>query len=187
MTRCPRCMLQSRCCLCGEIPRVETRTRVVIVRHAAEIHKASNSGRLAAQALINSVLLDYGVRDNPFDDRELSEDDTWLLFPSGEPRRAPPRPPPKRLVVLDATWPQARRMHQRIGALRGMPVLALPAPSVPAEQLRTPPHPDGLATITSIARALALLEGEAVSAPLDDIYALMVARSRATARHRSRN
>ena len=186
MTRCPRCFLQTPYCLCAEVPRVDTRTRVVIVRHSAEAYKPSNSGRLAALALTNCALLDYGAPDQPLDDRELREPGTWLLFPDGSTTSAPPSPPPRRLVVLDATWGQARRMHQRIAALRGMPTLALPPPPTPPDQLRTPPRPDGLATIESIARALELLEGAAVAAPLDRVYAIMVARSRETARYRQR-
>jgi len=185
--RCPRCLLQRQVCLCDEIPRVDTRTRIVILRHVQETHKASNSGRLAALALSNCALLDYGRRGAPLDaDRagELREPGTWLLFPIGAPTRAAPRPPPRRLVVLDATWAQARRMYQRIDALRGLPVLALPAPERAPDQLRTPPRADGVATIQAIARAVALLEGDAAAAPLDRIYELMVERSRLTARHR---
>ena len=64
-----------------------------------------------------------------------------------------------------------------------MPVIALPAPAKPPVQLRTPPQSDGLATIESIARALALLEDNGAAASLDALYALMIERSCATARH----
>ncbi len=56
-TRCPRCLLQQRVCLCAEIPTVATQTRVVIVRHHTEQHRSSNTGRLAHLALPNSVQL----------------------------------------------------------------------------------------------------------------------------------
>lgn len=190
MTRCERCLLQTRVCMCDEIPRVETRTRVLVVRHASETYKPSNSGRLVALALTNCALLDYGARDQPLDETPLRAPGTWLLFPEGPPVDAaaapptPPVPPPRQLVVLDASWPQARRMYQRIGALRGLPLFTLPAPATPPDQLRTPPRADTLSTVHAVARALELLEGPDVVAPLERAYAVMIERSRATSRSR---
>lgn len=182
MTRCERCFLQTRVCMCDEIPRVETRTRVLVVRHASEATKPSNSGRLVAMALTNCALLEYGAKDQPLDDAPLREPGTWVLFPDGSPVDTPPEPPPRQLVVLDATWPQARRMYQRIDALRGLPRFALPTPATPPDQLRTPPRPGTVSTVQAVARALELLEGPEVVAPLDRAYSIMIERSRATSR-----
>jgi len=183
MTRCDRCFLQTRVCMCDEIPRIDTRTRVLVIRHASEISKPSNSGRLVAAALSNCALLEYGARNQLLDQAPLREPGTWVLFPGGTPVDAPPEPPPRQLVVLDATWTQARRMYQRIGALRGIPVFALPAPATPSKQLRTPPRAETVSTVQAVARALELLEGPEVVAPLDAAYAVMVERSRATSRN----
>src|SRR5438067_9714217 len=96
--RCPRCLLQQRACLCAEVPAIATRTRVVIVRHHLERHRSSNSGRLAHLALSNSVIVEHGGELGPAVLPAL--DGAWLLFPQGEPLRAP-EPPPRQLVVLD--------------------------------------------------------------------------------------
>src|SRR5690349_17158136 len=110
MERCPRCLLQQRVCLCAEIPTVITRTRVVIVRHHLEQYRSSNSGRLANLALPNSVIVDHGGARGLAVLPPLSG--AWLLFPEGEPTVVAPSPPPEQLVVLDATWSQARRMYR---------------------------------------------------------------------------
>ena len=47
-------------CLCGLLPRVETRTRVVLVLHQLEDHKTSNTGRLALLCLPNSEIVFRG-------------------------------------------------------------------------------------------------------------------------------
>jgi DTW domain-containing protein YfiP len=91
---------------------------------------------------------------------------------------APPAAPPRTLLVLDGSWPQARRMAQRIPALRGLPRLALPAPATRVERMRTPPRADGLATLEAIARALELLEGPEIARPLDALFAEVVRRAR---------
>lgn len=182
--RCAACLLRADC-LCEAVPRIENRTEIVVVRHYAEEGRASNSGRLAAQALARCRLVPYGARDAALPPDALGGDDTWLLFP--EPS-APPVRPPARVVVLDASWSQARRMRQRIPALRGMPVLAI-APRPAAERvrtLRTPPHPGQLPTILAIAEALAALEGEDVAAPLRALWTLAVDRMTADRRHPAR-
>ena len=49
--RCPRCAFPPEACLCPEIPRLAVPWRVVILRHASEIPRMTNSGRWAAAAL----------------------------------------------------------------------------------------------------------------------------------------
>ena len=180
MTRCPRCLLQQRVCLCAEVPEVATRTRVVIVRHHLEQHRSSNSGRLAHLALPNSVIVDHGGIRGPAQVAAL--DGAWLLFPEGDVCTRPPEPPPKQLIVLDATWSQARRMYRKLEWLRGVPILRLPEGAAARGRLREAPSADRVSTIEAIAAALRLLEGDAVADPLNALFALAVDRARATGR-----
>ena len=180
MIRCPRCLLQQRVCLCAEVPVVATRTRVVIVRHHLEQHRSSNSGRLANLALPNSEIVNHGGIRGPAQLPDL--DGAWLLFPEGEPRTCAPEPPPKQLIVLAATWSQARRMYRKLDKLRGLPMLRLPEGMRAAGRLREAPSPDRVSTIEAIAAALRLLEGDEVATPLEALFALAVERARATGR-----
>jgi DTW domain-containing protein len=173
--RCDRCNLPSHLCLCAEIPRVETRTRILLLQHMVEARKKSNTGRLAALALANARLLTYGAPDESLDTALLSEPGTWLLYPDG-PTAPPDAPVPRQLVVLDASWSQARRMTQRIAALRTLPRLVLPPPAPGMLRLRDPTHPSGMSTLDAIARAVAVLEGLEAAAPLARLAALRVQR-----------
>ncbi len=173
--RCERCNLPVQLCLCAEIPRVETRTRFLILQHLMEMGKKSNTGRLAAQALVNSRLLPHGMPGVALDTALLSEPGTWLLFPDGTP--APlDAPAPRQVVVLDASWSQARRMSQRLPVLRSLPRLVLPPPEPGLLRLREPTHPSGMSTLDAVARAVALLEGAEAAAPLERLAALRVQR-----------
>ena len=58
--RCARCLYRLEWCLCGAIPTLETRTRIVVVRQHSERFRSSNTGRLAHLALVNSALCDVG-------------------------------------------------------------------------------------------------------------------------------
>jgi DTW domain-containing protein YfiP len=173
--RCARCNLPPHLCLCADIPRVETRTRLLVLQHMVEARKKSNTGQLAVLALAHSRLLTYGAPDEPLDTSVLAEPGTWLLFPDGPP--APPDAPvPRQLVVVDASWSQARRMTQRIAALRALPRLVLPPPTPGMLRLRDPTHPSGMSTLDAIARAVAVLEGPEAAAPLERLAALRVQR-----------
>jgi DTW domain-containing protein len=178
--KCARCLLQQRVCLCAEVPMIATWTRVVIVRHHLERFRSSNSGRLAHLALPNSEIIEHGGSAGPAALRDLHG--AWLLYPEGEPVLTPPVPPPTKLVVLDATWSQARRMYRKLDALRGLPLLRLPDEEVPRARLRESPGPGRVSTIEAIARALRLLEGDQVARPLEQLFDVAVRRAQSTGR-----
>ena len=156
---CLRCLLRREVCLCSRLPTVETAVRFVIVRHVVERLRTSNTARLAALALPNSEILEYGDLE-PLDESRLAGADTWLLYPAPSAPTPAPGARPRRLIVLDGTWRQSRKMFARLAPLRGMPCLAL-APADPSLlRLRRPPREDGMSTLEAIAEAVRLLEGE---------------------------
>jgi DTW domain-containing protein YfiP len=173
--RCPRCYLPTRLCLCAEVPRIDTRTELFVIRHQKEKEKSTNTARIAVLALAHCHLLTYGAPGEPFDASALEAADTWLLFPGTTPP-ARDAPLPKRLVVVDGNWSQARRMVHLVPVLRGLPGLTLPPPAPQTRRLRRPPHPEGMSTLEAIAGALAFLEGEAVARPLYALNERMIDR-----------
>jgi DTW domain-containing protein YfiP len=174
MDRCTRCFLKLPRCICAQIPRVPARTRLLLVRHAMERWKTSNSGRLATMALEGARLVDVGVQDVA-DDVPAFGPDAWLLWPDGEVLATPPEV--KTLIVLDGTWPQTRRMMQRMAMLRGLPRLSLAGGLVERKRLRKPPRPGEMSTLEAIAEAIAWLEGDEVAAPLFELYDRFVVAS----------
>ncbi len=178
---CPRCLYQSHVCLCAAIPRLDNATRVVIVRHHLERHRSSNSGRLAHLALANSAIVEHGGADGPASLPAL--EGAYLLYPLGEPALTVPDPRPKQLFVLDATWSQARRMYRKLAAVRGLPVLHVPDDKTRVvARLRAAPAAGMVSTLEAIARALRLLDGDAIATPLEQLYDLAVERARVTGR-----
>jgi DTW domain-containing protein YfiP len=173
--RCPRCYLPTRLCLCAEVPRLDTRTEFIVIRHQKEKEKSTNTARIAALALSHCQLLTYGAPGEPFNASVLEAPDTWLLFPGTQPPE-PDAPPPRRLVVVDGNWGQARRMVHRVPGLRMLPGLTLPPPPPDTRRLRRPPHPEGMSTLEAIAGALALLEGEEAARPLYALHERMIDR-----------
>jgi DTW domain-containing protein len=179
---CARCFLKESLCLCAALPRLAPVTEIVIIRHVTEDWLTSNTGRLASLMLPNAQIVRYGGGE-PFDDSLIRSDGTWLLYPGHSD--APQQARPRRFVVLDATFRQARRMYKRIAALRSLPQLSLAVPSTRPLGLRQPPREDGLSTIEAIAVALGRYEDPALTAPLLAAYGEFVRRADA-ARGRQR-
>lgn len=188
-TRCPACFLRHDACMCGWIPRIDTRLHVHIVRHSSELRRPTNSARIAALALSNSSLVDHGLPHVPYDPTPIAGEDVWLLFPEGRPpddRSAPAPPPPRTperpprvLVVLDGNWGQARRMSKRLPVVRDLPRLAVPPPRPGTHRLRRPHAPWAMATIEAIARALEGLGEPDAAHTLDAVFLEFVRRTRA--------
>jgi tRNA-uridine aminocarboxypropyltransferase len=151
--RCPRCLFPPGFCLCEDVPRLEAPFRLVVVRHASERVRLSNTARWAALAL-GAHIVEHGIPGAPLDEAPLRAPGARVLFPSPHPSDADPHPPPRVLVVPDGTWPQSRRMMQRIAALRTLPRLSLAGPPA-GIRLRRPPAAHGMSTLEAIAGALA--------------------------------
>jgi DTW domain-containing protein len=80
--RCPRCRLHQVLCLCAAIPRIDTRTRLVLVMHRFEARKTTNTGRLASECLSNSQVILRGEQGEPSQALDLDPERlTLLLFP----------------------------------------------------------------------------------------------------------
>jgi DTW domain-containing protein YfiP len=148
------------------------------VRHLREGWKSTGTTRIAALALPALTCLEYGDDAQPALGQLTPErlEGAVLLFPA-EPGTAPAPAEVRRLVVLDGTWRQVRRMLRRLPALQALPRLSLATSPGPVVRLRRPTFEEGRSTLEAIAGALALLEGAEVAAPLLALHALHVERT----------
>jgi DTW domain-containing protein YfiP len=146
-----------------------------VLRHPLEARRRTNSARVAALALPALDIATLGPAGPP----PLDPARDALLYPGGGEWEGPP---PARLVVLDGSWREARRMLLRHRAIAGLRRFSLKAPPVAPARLRRQNRRDGMATFEAIARALERLEGAAVAAPLLALFSLFVSRSVASAR-----
>ena len=182
--RCPGCRLLLAACLCDLVPRVATRTRVLVVLHHAETQKPSNTGRLALRCLPNSGAVIRGAPD------QLQVVPAWaehgdpvVLFPHPDARPLADfcgGSRPVTLIVPDGTWRQAQRVRPRVAGLSEVPCAFITRDAPSAYRLRTTPDARRLSTMEAIAEALGLLEGAegpAAREALLGIFQIMVDRS----------
>lgn len=161
--------------MCPHLPTVETRTRVLVVRHERESWKSTGTARVAALALPNLAFIDFDDDPAGVNERLPPLDDAVLLFPSEAP--APwPVTPPKTLVVIDGTWRQTRRMFTKLPRLHAVPRVQLEGAPATVLRLRDTSFEQGRSTLEAIAEALGALEGPHVAEPLLRLHADFVER-----------
>ena len=206
--RCARCALPLPACLCRFITPTTNHWPLLVLQHPLELRQAKGSARLLRLSLAR-CRLEVGEH---FSEEAL---DDWLAPASGEAQplllypddpgssNAPAAPglaastalamghpaTPRRLVLLDGTWRQARRLLQCNPQVAALPRWALPTPPPSRYAIRKAHRPQQRSTLEAACLALATLEGEAaVYVPLlaaFDAWVACLAARAAAGRRRS--
>lgn len=159
--RCDRCLRPQDHCLCALIPRLDSRTRVLILQHPSEVNHALNTARLAALGLSNAQLVVGEVFEGVADLLNVPGYQARLLFP-GEGAVALSAQTsdslPMLLVVPDGTWRKARKLLHLNPLLAALPRVTLENVPSSRYRLRKAPGPDALSTLEAITHALHTLE-----------------------------
>ncbi|MBS7661279.1 DTW domain-containing protein [Pseudomonas lalucatii] len=163
---CPRCCRPLDHCLCALIPRLGSRTHVLILQHPSEVRHALNTARLAALGLDNAELRVGEVFEDLPQLLARPGYRPCLLFP-GEGAQplmqfaASAAETPALLVVPDGTWRKARKLLHLNPLLDELPRVALPEGLSSRYRLRKAPLPGALSSVEAIVQALEILEAPA--------------------------
>ncbi len=169
--RCPGCGIRSLHCVCDLLEPTPARTPIFVLRHTDEQYKSSNTGGLLRYVLPDAICFDH----DPANPRPVPlPPGAVLLFPGGAAEGAAAGsaapPPGTPLVLIDATWGQARRMVHRAPGLSALPRWSLPPAPPRPWRMRNATNPGTVSTLEAAAQAIALLEGEEMAAPLLRLY-----------------
>ncbi len=186
---CERCRRPRTVCYCAALPRIETKTRVVILQHPRERQVAIGTARMATLAL-PSAELHVGVRwgEHPALARALTDParPPILLYPGAGAKDILREPPtgPVTLVVVDGTWSQARTVVRDNPVLQALPRYAFSAPEPSQYRIRREPTDEYTSTIEALMHVLGALEGDAARfrALLDPFRAMVDAQLACQAR-----
>ncbi|TSH97678.1 DTW domain-containing protein [Verticiella sediminum] len=156
---CPRCRRPVSHCLCAHVRILSNRTRVIVLQHPDEARHPLNTARLAVLGLADAEL-HVGLS---FPSSLWEDEESWLLFPpeAGHAGTAAPGARPRRLIVPDGTWRQARRLVRTHPGLAALPRLPLPPGRGSRYTVRRACFESALATIEAIAAALDTLDAPA--------------------------
>ena len=155
--RCPGCRLVPSHCLCALRPEVPTQAGMCLLMADIEPLKPSNTGWLIADVVQRTFAFGWARTEVDPALLALLADPQWqpyVVFP-GEfvaPERlvhevsttdANKRP---LFILLDATWPEARKMFRNSPYLNALPVLSLHPEQVSHYQLRRSRRDDHFCT-----------------------------------------
>lgn len=179
--RCPGCRLVPSHCLCGVRPVLATHAGVCLLMADIEPLKPSNTGWLIADVVPDTFA--FGWARTVVDPKllDLLADPQWqayVVFP-GEfvlPERVittllPTTAHVKRplFVLLDATWPEARKMFRKSPYLQHLPVLSLQPDQLSRYRLRRSTREDHFCT-SEVAALCLELAGETHAAQTLEAY-----------------
>ena len=178
--RCPGCRLVPSNCICALMPAMPTQSGMCLLMADIEPLKPSNTGWLIADVVPDTFA--FGWARTEVDPALLSllaapHWQPYVVFP-GEfvrPERVVQSVPPSPLgqrplfILLDATWPEARKMFRKSPYLNALPVLSLNPEQVSRYQLRRSKRDDHFCT-SEVAAMCLELAGEAHAADILQAY-----------------
>jgi DTW domain-containing protein YfiP len=178
LVQCTGCSLPVIACVCDALPKIATRTRVVVVMHRREAFRTSNTGRLAVKVLTRSSCAIRGG-DAPRPSAADFPGKRLVLFPSEGARVLSPADAADdlTLIVPDGTWSQAQRVLRREPCARGAEIVRLPPCAPTRYALRRNTRDGALCTFEAVAEALGVLEGEGVKTRVLSCFDLFLARA----------
>ena len=194
-SRCQRCQLQPRWCICAAIPPVDTAVRVHVFIHRHEHGKPSSTGRLVARVVNGAHAAIYQRQSRFFPaagfptesldaDREL-----WILHPTGAPlpvnaeASADASGHRRQILLLDATWRQAAEMLRTVEGIGRC--VRLPDSTAASSRywLRHQPEPTHRSTAEAVIGVFETLGETAAAERLRlhfelHVYAMLLSRGR---------
>lgn len=169
ITRCQRCLLPQKNCLCDTLAPQAARSRFCLVMFDSEPMKPSNTGRLIADILPDTLAFGWS-RTEP--DPALLEAvrnphyQPVVVFPAsyadaGRPvlNSPPVNGKPPLFIMLDGTWTEARKMFRKSPWLDNLPVMSLNLTRPSNYQLRVA-HAEGQHCTAEVAAELLLQAGD---------------------------
>jgi DTW domain-containing protein len=163
MNLCLKCHRRLRTCLCADLKPFATLSRFIILMHPMEYKKEKlGTARFTHLILQNSEIL-VGINfdgDEKF--QKILNDptyDTYVLYPgekatslSGEV--AFPDSRPKQFIVIDGTWPCAKKMMKLSTILHTLPRVSFTTDRVSNFRIKQQPGKSCLSTVESIHQVL---------------------------------
>lgn len=171
---CPDCRAHPARCFCAHIPRLETRTRLIVVAHHRELKRTTNSGGLAVRALVNSKLFVRGAMGAPLNLSGILTPayESVILYPSDDAVDLADMvfDRPVQMIVADGNWRQAGKVHRRHPELAHLRRVKISAVNRGTQHLRREHFAEGFSTLEAIAIAYGHLEGPEIARALRDLY-----------------
>lgn len=165
MNLCLKCRRRLLTCVCTYLRPFETKSRFIILMHPMEFKKEKvGTGRFSHLILKNSeIIVDVGFDENKRFNEVLNDQSyqTVILYPGDETidlskaeSRAALGEGPLQFIVIDGTWPCAKKMMKLTTKLHHLPRVSFNTLRISEFQVKHQPMPGCLSTVESIHQVL---------------------------------
>lgn len=181
MRRCAACMLPPERCICALRPQLVAGVSFCLLMHRLEPLKPTNTGRLIAECLADTRAYVWSRTEPDQGLLDLLQDPQWqplLVFPGEyaadgqavchQIEAAEGKRP--LLIIIDATWNQARKMVRMSPWLRALPLLHVQPQQVSRYRLRRSCQAEHLCTAEVAVACLELAGEQDAASGLDDYF-----------------
>ncbi len=171
--RCQRCLLPQKNCLCATVEAQQARSRFCLVMFDTEPMKPSNTGRLIADILPETLAFGWSRTETDADLLAAVQTQNYqplVVFPGSyadagrEILTVPPTTgKPPLFIMLDGTWTEARKMFRKSPWLDAFPVMSLDV-TTPSRYTLREAHGVGQHCTAEVAAALLEQAGDLAAA-----------------------
>ncbi|WP_408096149.1 tRNA-uridine aminocarboxypropyltransferase [Peredibacter sp. HCB2-198] len=164
MNLCLKCRRRNLTCVCALLKPFKTTSRFIILMHPMEFKKEKvGTGRFSHLILENSkVVVDVGFDENAEFQAVLNdpEYESFVLYPGVEPidlgtdTLAQKVTKKAQFIVIDGTWPCAKKMMKLTTSLHHVPRVSFKSDRVSEFKVKHQPMPGCLSTVESIHQVL---------------------------------
>ena len=165
---CLKCTRITPFCICSEMPKIQTNLSLLIIRHHRETKRRSNTARIASICIPSIRIIQYPFLQKPptFDSKNdlliypVSNETTIHNSKNQETyfEKTKGLQGPKRLIFLDGTWSQTRKMYRKTPKLHQLSWMSLPASKNPPPKIRKSSFSNGMSTMECIGRAIGFFD-----------------------------
>ena len=161
---CDQCMRPSTACYCHTITQINNKTPIFILQDKLESKHPIGTARIAQLTLSQCEIIE--IENIEYWTQIVQQINPVLLFPASNAMAlsATNASNDRPLLLLDSTWPKARRMLHEHAILKTLDKALIHPQAAPRYTIRKSPTPGGYSTIEAIAYALHELEAQ--STPL---------------------
>lgn len=161
MNLCLRCRRRLRTCICEHLKPFKTTSRFIILMHPMEYKKEKvGTGRFSHLILENSaIFVDINFDGNKSFQEMLKDPfyESYVLYPgdevidlSADVSMSFRQGKAKQFIVIDGTWPCAKKMMKLSTSLHPLPRVSFTSERTSAFKVKHQPLPQCLSTVESI-------------------------------------